>query len=166
MIPYFRCIPMTHYLKGNLNILVFGILEKVYFKTVLQIKYTYLSLICWKIKLHFELNMSNLSPLESLVRLILQFNLPCIFSYKKDKQKKKKKQKRFNFKGGGLCWLEFGVLLNLNRGLITIFKKFGNHFEKWWFYGKQVFFKGIFQRIFNSSSYWIFAKKIIRKRVL
>ena len=110
MIPYFRCIPMTHYLKGNLNILVFGILEKVYFKTVLQIKYTYLSLICWKIKLHFELNMSNLSPLESLVRLILQFNLPCIFSYKKDKQKKKK-QKRFNFKGGGLCWLEFGVLL-------------------------------------------------------
>ena len=79
---------MTHYLKGNLNILVFGILEKVYFKTVLQIKYTYLSLICWKIKLHFELNMSNLSPLESLVRLILQFNLPCMnFLLQKDKKK-------------------------------------------------------------------------------
>ena len=113
--------------------------------------------------------MSNLSPLESLVRLILQFNLPCIFSYKKDKKKKKKKkqkqkQKRFNFKGGGLCWLEFGVLLNLNRGLITIFKNFGNHFEKWWFYGKtsfKGFFKGYLIQVLIG-----FLQKKIRKRVL
>lgn len=42
-------------------------------------------------------------------------------------------------------------------------KKIGNHYEKWWFYGKRVFFKGFFKGYLIQVLIGFFSKHILEK---